>query len=722
MSQLKDVFGNNSPGPGADTFLGLPACDDLSQLEAAVAIVGAPIATPYPSFGTYVALSPTAIRAATNDYAAMVGHHDFEISDSLHDDQFGPVVDAGDLATSEADFAGNRVMITGAVKQILHAGAAPIVLGGDDSVPIPVFKAFESCGPYPILQIDAHIDWRDEVNGQRIDLFTRRIFSKHATPKKDPSARSVCPDCGEINPTRFDANSVHCPTCSTTYNPQDGNIKGAVVTCDYCLHQFRLVDRMKSTSEPLPIRRYAKMILTRDGQKRYEKMNEFDGELEARIANEYEQIAGTFPAIEIQPGYNTNQILKHNYSLWYQLFSDRQLVCIGQMIDAIKGIEQPNQKLLFATLFSGTLEFNNLFTSFKGEGTGAVRHMFSHHILKPEMMPIEANLWGTSKSSGAFSTLFKSRVQRSLAYKSDPFELKISSSGSKKIGGINQPINVEIVDDFDHLKTRSKSVYISVGDSSSIELPDQSIDLVVTDPPFFDNVHYSQLADFFYYWLNQILEISPSATTRTENEVQDTDADLFTNKLTSVFSECNRVLREGGLFIFTYHHSRHDGWTAIHQAIRQAGFICTQAYPIKAEMSVSMPLRQAKSPIHLDLILVCRKDYEKSFAQPHESSIISVLEKTKLQVVALKNAGINVSLGDTKVALMGQFLCEAHKLRNLVSEEQFLKELERDIDSYVEQVILTEGEILYNVEKTEFQQLQLFEDMAQYLVKKDYTT
>ena len=63
---------------------------------------------------------------------------------------------------------------------------------------------------------------------------------------------------------------------------------------------------------------------------------------------------------------------------------------------------------------SDALEFNNIFASCKGKWTGAVRHMFSHHILKPERMPIEANPWGTPKSSGAFSSLYKSRLLRSL--------------------------------------------------------------------------------------------------------------------------------------------------------------------------------------------------------------------------------------------------------------------------------------------------------------------
>ena len=66
--------------------------------------------------------------------------------------------------------------------------------------------------------------------------------------------------------------------------------------------------------------------------------------------------------------------------------------------------------------------------------------MFSHHVLKPEVMPLEANLWGTSKSSGAFSRLFHSRVEKALAYKSDPSELRISSAKSVKVRGINRPV------------------------------------------------------------------------------------------------------------------------------------------------------------------------------------------------------------------------------------------------------------------------------------------
>ena len=86
------------------------------------------------------------------------------------------------------------------------------------------------------------------------------------------------------------------------------------------------------------------------------------------------------------------------------MFNDRQLLCLGILADRIRSIESETMRDLFTCLFSGVLEFNNMFASHKGEGTGAVRHMFSHHILKPERTPLEANPWGTPRSSGAFST------------------------------------------------------------------------------------------------------------------------------------------------------------------------------------------------------------------------------------------------------------------------------------------------------------------------------
>ncbi len=103
------------------------------------------------------------------------------------------------------------------------------------------------------------------------------------------------------------------------------------------------------------------------------------------------------------------------------------------------------------------------------------------------------------------------------------------------------------------------------GSSDETGLSDRSVDVVVTDPPFFDNVHYSELADFFYAWQGLYPHgvIHGQDTTRHAREVQDTRPEQFADKLCRVFAECRRVLKDDGLLAFTYHHSRPEGWTSL---------------------------------------------------------------------------------------------------------------------------------------------------------------
>jgi agmatinase len=125
------------------TFAGLPACSDLSTLSAEIAIVGIPHGTPYrPRQLSHAAQAPNAIRAGKIR-----------------------VVDCGDVAGDPNDPAGNRQRATAITRFILDAGVIPIVLGGDDSVVIPFLRAFEQCQPLVVVQIDAHVDWRDKVKG-----------------------------------------------------------------------------------------------------------------------------------------------------------------------------------------------------------------------------------------------------------------------------------------------------------------------------------------------------------------------------------------------------------------------------------------------------------------------------------------------------------------------------------------------------------------------------
>jgi agmatinase len=103
------------------------------------------------------------MRAALTGYATAPDHYDFDI-DGLRP---SGVVDCGDLAGDPSDPPGTRQRITAAIARFLEAGAVPVVLGGDDSVVIPFFQAFAGRGPLTVVQVDAHLDWRDEVRGER---------------------------------------------------------------------------------------------------------------------------------------------------------------------------------------------------------------------------------------------------------------------------------------------------------------------------------------------------------------------------------------------------------------------------------------------------------------------------------------------------------------------------------------------------------------------------
>ncbi|CDX54903.1 Arginase/agmatinase/formiminoglutamase [Mesorhizobium plurifarium] len=108
-----------------------------------------------------------AVRAASQDDAPLVEHWDFDLGGPLFDSGPACCIDSGDVSTTMHDNAGNRARIEARTREVLSLPAVPILLGGDDSVVIPFLAGFAGHGPIWILQIDAHIDWRDEVHGER---------------------------------------------------------------------------------------------------------------------------------------------------------------------------------------------------------------------------------------------------------------------------------------------------------------------------------------------------------------------------------------------------------------------------------------------------------------------------------------------------------------------------------------------------------------------------
>ena len=526
-----------------------------------------------------------------------------------------------------------------------------------------------------------------------VDLFPSYVFSHHAYPSRDPSVRATCPNCGGIVLAQHDTRTTTCSFCHWRFDPYLGPAHGQKATCPQCGGTFQIAAAVRLGNKPPGHRMYAKMVLMPDGSKEYLPADEHDRSLFEAASEALRLRPDSFPKVAIRPGFNTKQILNYCYTQWHQLFNGRQLLCLGILADSIAAIQDENLREAFCCLFSGALEFNNMFASFKGEGTGAVRHMFSHHILKPERTPLEANPWGTPRSSGAFSTLFQSRILRAAEYSRDPFEIRPAriSDGltTKKVFGLSEPLFQKVQSSYGEFAQQG-GIYLSCGDSSSTDLPSSSVDAVVTDPPFFDNVHYSELADFFYVWQRKVLGATGmrlSETTRSDREVQQSDALAFTDRLGMVWRECHRVLKDDGILVFTYHHSRSEGWWCVLQSLRFGGFTLVRAHPIKSEMSVAAPKHQAQEPIDLDMILVCRKtDTVTQSAPGADTRIAEASREASDQISRFGRTGRKVSRNDVRVILMAQILVRLSGARlddaNLEQELEHLGPLvERTIDA-----------------------------------------
>jgi agmatinase len=147
-------------------FLGASIETDPTRVDSDVAIQGVPFGWPYPRPGATAgcAEAPAAVRRRSARLARFRDHWDFDIGGPMRLRSF---TDAGDVPGGPADGPGNSARISDAVAAILEGGAVPICLGGDDSVPIPIIRAYHGRGPLTILQVDAHLDYRDEVDGVR---------------------------------------------------------------------------------------------------------------------------------------------------------------------------------------------------------------------------------------------------------------------------------------------------------------------------------------------------------------------------------------------------------------------------------------------------------------------------------------------------------------------------------------------------------------------------
>lgn len=156
------------PSTVDQTFLYSPLNTDLDALDAHVAFLGIPYGSAYTpaAIANDQVNAPDAVRRITNRICRALNHYDYDVGGPIYADRALKVVDVGNVPYDIHEHRGGHyARAETAVRKILAAGAMPVTLGGDHGIPIPIFRALSNDGPITLIQIDAHIDWRLDVNG-----------------------------------------------------------------------------------------------------------------------------------------------------------------------------------------------------------------------------------------------------------------------------------------------------------------------------------------------------------------------------------------------------------------------------------------------------------------------------------------------------------------------------------------------------------------------------
>ena len=157
--------------PPAQSFAGLPVCEQLNDLEADIAFIGIHYVSPYPqklpASQTTIESAPDAIRRKSLDFTDHLEHYDFDFNDVLLAGRNVKMVDCGDVDRPSQSREQNPECITSVIKAILNAGTLPVILGADEGGFIQVVRAYDGYRDVCVIHFDAHIDWREQRHGVR---------------------------------------------------------------------------------------------------------------------------------------------------------------------------------------------------------------------------------------------------------------------------------------------------------------------------------------------------------------------------------------------------------------------------------------------------------------------------------------------------------------------------------------------------------------------------
>lgn len=329
------------------------------------------------------------------------------------------------------------------------------------------------------------------------------------------------------------------------------------------------------------------------------------------------QVLDLVPNEEIPEGNKTSEPLRYGMTHWHLMFSPRQLLALGTytqvMQDLRREIEQdlPQEKAravvtYLALALDKAIDRNSYLATWIPQ-RGAIAHTFVRHDLsmKWSFAEFDAAHSLVPWVVGQIQTVYKEMVRQVTPARLPLWERDLSA-----------PV---------------QRLKITQGSAHYLEsIPSNSVHLICVDPPYYDNVSYSELSDYFYVWLKRTIgDLYPgwfqTHLTDKEEEAVANPARFasfgskrrqlaqgdYERKMGAAFREMHRVLRPDGVLTVMFTHKQVEAWDTLATALIGAGFRIQASWPIHTEFEHS--LNQAKkNAAESTILLACRKRQQAS--------------------------------------------------------------------------------------------------------------